>query len=57
MILFYCLNRSQSYECPQCGITNSEILLPLSEKSEDAQKEAKELANQINLVKVGHLFY
>ncbi|CAF3480155.1 unnamed protein product [Adineta steineri] len=43
--------RSVSYECPQCGRTNSEILLPLSEKSADAQKEAKELGNQINLVK------
>jgi len=43
--------RSQSYICPKCGVTNSEVLLPLSEKSIDAQKEAKELGNQINFVK------
>jgi hypothetical protein len=31
---------------------NSEILLALSEKSIEIQKEAKELGNQINFVKV-----
>ena len=50
------LNRSHSYKCPKCGITNGEVLLPLSEKSVDAQKEAKELANQIGIVKVCILF-
>lgn len=48
--------RSLSYACPKCGIANSQILLPLSEKSVDAQKEAKELGNQINFVKVCHSF-
>ncbi|UJR27721.1 hypothetical protein I4U23_008998 [Adineta vaga] len=43
--------KSVSYQCPKCGVMNSEILLPLSEKSVDAQKEAKELGNQINFVK------
>jgi ubiquitin-conjugating enzyme E2 J1 len=43
--------KSQSYLCPKCGITNSQVLLPLSEKSIEVQKEAKELGNQINFVK------
>jgi ubiquitin-conjugating enzyme E2 J1 len=43
--------RSQSYTCPKCGTANNEILLPLSEKSIETQKEAKELGNQINFVK------
>ncbi|CAF1229034.1 unnamed protein product [Rotaria magnacalcarata] len=43
--------KSHSYKCPKCDITNGEVLLPLSEKSVDAQKEAKELANQIGIVK------
>ena len=38
--------------CPKCGAANSEILLPLTDKSVEAQKEAKELGNQINFVKV-----
>jgi hypothetical protein len=52
IILFEFIFRSQYYVCPKCGITNSEVLLPLSEKSAEVQKEAKELGNQINLVKV-----
>ena len=44
--------RSQSYVCPKCGVANSDVLLALSEKSIEAQKEAKELGNQINFVKV-----
>jgi hypothetical protein len=52
IILFEFIFRSQSYVCPKCGITNSEVLLPLSEKSAEVQKEAKELGNQINFVKV-----
>ncbi|CAF0901032.1 unnamed protein product [Rotaria sordida] len=43
--------RSQSYVCPTCGIANSQLLLPLSEKSIDIQKQAKELANQISFQK------
>jgi ubiquitin-conjugating enzyme E2 J1 len=43
--------RSQAYLCPKCGMTNSQVLLPLSDKSIDAQKEAKELGIQINFVK------
>ncbi|CAF0830868.1 unnamed protein product [Rotaria sp. Silwood1] len=43
--------KSQSYVCPKCGVVNSEVLLPLSEKSIDAQKEAKELISQIDFVK------
>lgn len=46
------MNRSQSYVCPKCGVSNSEVLLTLSEDSKAAQKEAKELGNQINFVKV-----
>ncbi len=52
---FYFSNRSQSYVCPKCGITNSEVLLPLSDDSIAVQKEAKELGNQINFVKVCYL--
>jgi ubiquitin-conjugating enzyme E2 J1 len=43
--------KSLSYVCPKCGIANNEILLTLSEKSVEVQKEAKELGNQINFVK------
>lgn len=43
--------RSLAYVCPKCGAANSEILLPLTDKSVEAQKEAKELGNQINFVK------
>lgn len=43
--------RSQTYVCPKCDIANNEILLPLTDKSVEAQKEAKELGNQINFVK------
>ena len=47
--------RSLSYVCPKCGVANNQILLPLSENSAEAQKEAKELGNQINFIKVSHL--
>ncbi len=53
--IFFFSNRSQSYVCPKCGVTNGEVLLQLSENSVAAQKEAKELGNQINLVKVCYL--
>jgi len=43
--------RSTSYVCPKCGVSNSQLLLPLTADSADAQKEAKELGNQINFVK------
>ncbi|CAF1235561.1 unnamed protein product [Rotaria sp. Silwood1] len=43
--------RSQSYICPTCDKANSELLLPLSEKSIDIQKQAKSLANQIHFRK------
>jgi len=43
--------RSQNYVCPKCGVPNNQVLLQLSEKSVEAQKEAKELGNQINFVK------
>lgn len=43
--------RSQSYICPKCGVPNSQLLLPLTTDSAAAQKEAKELGNQINFVK------
>ena len=33
-------------------MSNSQLLLPLTADSADAQKEAKELGNQINFVKV-----
>jgi hypothetical protein len=48
-------NRSQSYVCPKCGVANSQVLLPVSENSIAAQKEAKELGNQINFVNVCYL--
>ncbi|CAM2714322.1 unnamed protein product [Rotaria socialis] len=41
--------RSQSYACPTCGVANSQLLLPLSEKSIDIQRQAKSLANQIHM--------
>jgi hypothetical protein len=52
IFLFEFIFRSQSYVCPKCGVANSQVLLPLSENSIEAQKEAKELGNQINFVKV-----
>jgi hypothetical protein len=50
--MYIVMSRSRSYHCPKCGLANSELLLPLTDKSIDAQKEAKELGNQINFVKV-----
>lgn len=43
--------KSLSYVCPKCAVANSELLLPITEKSIEAQKEAKQLGNQINFVK------
>ncbi|CAF3318459.1 unnamed protein product, partial [Rotaria sp. Silwood2] len=44
--------RSQSYVCSTCNKANSPLLLlPISEKSIDIQKQAKVLANQIKFQK------
>jgi hypothetical protein len=40
--------------CSKCNVANNQVLLALSEKSIDAQKEAKELGIQINFVKVSY---
>ena len=39
--------RSQDWKCPECGDV-SQKLKPVTEASEKATQEAKELASQIN---------
>lgn len=44
---FDCMCRSQDWKCPECGDV-SQKLKPVTEASEKATQEAKELASQIN---------